>query len=220
MTALLAPNSSTGQNHHRKPTAAGLGNQATADDLSDQLSSMGAPETLALFSRFLGALHLVSQQSELSGACALIVEQSCRVLRCATAAIFLVATDDDSGDLQLNASRGVPPRKDIRLPRGKGLVGVVATTGQTLLIADAHADPRFDSSHDRVNKFRTQSVLACPVRDAQGEIVGVLQCINKRPATAGDEPLRNDGTDEVEEFGPVEVRQHCDSTKRTQELAA
>jgi adenylate cyclase len=38
---------------------------------------------------------------------------------------------------------------EIRLPMGKGIAGTVAATGETIIVDDARADPRFDPSVDR-----------------------------------------------------------------------
>ena len=40
---------------------------------------------------------------------------------------------------------------------------------------DAYADERFDPALDKRTGFRTRSVLAVPIRDQLGRIVGVLQ---------------------------------------------
>ena len=65
------------------------------------------------------------------------------------------------------------------VPMNTGLAGHVATTGQRVNIADAYADPRFDRSVDLRTGFRTTAVLALPIRDQQGVIVGVLQALNR-----------------------------------------
>src|SRR5262249_42946964 len=63
---------------------------------------------------------------------------------------------------------------------GKGIVGAVAQTGQLVNIADAYLDPRFDKRTDLASGFRTVSVLAAPMRTPRGEIVGVVEILNKR----------------------------------------
>lgn len=68
---------------------------------------------------------------------------------------------------------------EIRLPMGKGIAGTVAATGETVIVDDAWADPRFDSSVDRRSGFRTRSILCVPIRNRQERIVGVLQLLNK-----------------------------------------
>src|SRR5262245_41038097 len=52
---------------------------------------------------------------------------------------------------------------EIRLPLGRGLAGHVASTGETINVPDAYADPRFDPTMDRLTQFRTTNILAVPV---------------------------------------------------------
>jgi HD-GYP domain-containing protein (c-di-GMP phosphodiesterase class II) len=65
----------------------------------------------------------------------------------------------------------------------QSLAGYVALTGETLNITDVYQLPdylpyHFDPSFDVRNKYRTQSMLVAPLKDHQGEVVGVLQLIN------------------------------------------
>lgn len=62
---------------------------------------------------------------------------------------------------------------------GAGIAGHVATTGEILLIPDAYEDERFNPSMDRATGFRTRNILCTPIRDHQGECVGVCQVMNK-----------------------------------------
>jgi len=91
--------------------------------------------------------------------------------------IFL--KDPDTGDLVSQVLEGgsVAP---IRLPAGRGLAGSVASTGEIVNVADAYNDPRFDSHTDAGSGFRTVSILAAPMRTPAGEIVGVVEILNKR----------------------------------------
>ncbi len=63
------------------------------------------------------------------------------------------------------------------------IAGYVALTGKTLNIPNVYDLPselpfRFDTSFDIRNNYRTQSLLAVPLKDQKKEIVGVLQLIN------------------------------------------
>ncbi len=75
---------------------------------------------------------------------------------------------------------------DIRFPiTAERLVGWCALTGEVLNIPDAYAlDPalpyRFDSAVDRQLGYRAVSMLTVPMRSTNGEIVGVLQLINRK----------------------------------------
>ncbi len=102
--------------------------------------------------------------------------------------IFL--QDPESGELvsQILEGGSVNP---IRLPVGTGIAGSVAQTGQTVNSFDAYRDPRFDKRTDNSSGFKTVSILAAPMRTPRGEIVGVVEILNKR---------RRNFTREDEEF--------------------
>ncbi len=68
----------------------------------------------------------------------------------------------------------------ITLQLGQGIAGEVAATGQPLNVHDAYDDPRFSRAWDERTGFRTRSVLAVPMRDKDGKIIGVIQVLNKR----------------------------------------
>ncbi|XP_017486672.1 PREDICTED: dual 3',5'-cyclic-AMP and -GMP phosphodiesterase 11A-like [Rhagoletis zephyria] len=70
-----------------------------------------------------------------------------------------------------------------RFPINVGVTGYVASTGETLNIADAYADPRFDAHVDdhasNEAGFRHRGILCMPIRNASRKIIGVAQLVNK-----------------------------------------
>lgn len=70
-------------------------------------------------------------------------------------------------------------------PIERGIAGAVATSGITINIPDAYADPRFNPTMDRETGFRTRTILCVAIANHRNEIVGVLQVMNRRTA-AGD----------------------------------
>ncbi|MDY6782543.1 MAG: GAF domain-containing protein [Cyanobacteriota bacterium] len=71
---------------------------------------------------------------------------------------------------------------EIRVPAQKGIVGEVARTKRTINIPyDFYRDPRSATAkeQDRKNGYRTYTLLALPLLDNQGELVAVIQAINK-----------------------------------------
>jgi Nif-specific regulatory protein len=68
----------------------------------------------------------------------------------------------------------------IRLAVGEGLAGAVAASGEIINVADVQHDPRFNPATDQKTGYVTRSVLALPVCDGAGEIIGVLQVLNAR----------------------------------------
>jgi sigma-B regulation protein RsbU (phosphoserine phosphatase) len=109
------------------------------------------------------------------------------VLRVERGTLFLL--DRGAGELRarIAAKDGA---QEIAVPVGTGIAGTVAQTGESIIVPDAYADPRFDPTADRASGFRTRSLLCAPVRTRQGVIVGVLQLLNKKKGSFGPEDLR------------------------------
>jgi hypothetical protein len=118
----------------------------------------------------------------------------CGIVRRAVQELVVVSSQDLSGGE--------------RMPAHKGIAGYVVSTGQNVNIAgkswlssalcvrasewrplgvcvcgtDAYTDSRFDPSHDFRTGFKTTSVIAVPIRDEGGSVIGVLQvCAATRP---------------------------------------
>jgi sigma-B regulation protein RsbU (phosphoserine phosphatase) len=78
--------------------------------------------------------------------------------------------------------------KDIVVPFGHGIAGTVAVTGETINVLDAYNDSRFDSSFDASLGYRTNDIYCMPIVNRIGEIVGVLELLNRtRPLMEEDE---------------------------------
>jgi len=90
-------------------------------------------------------------------------------------------------------------QQEIRLPISKGIAGWVAQHGETVNLADAYTDPRFESEVDLRLGFRTKSLLALPIRNKDGATIGVLQLLNKKtgPFTHADETMLRAISDHV-----------------------
>jgi HD-GYP domain-containing protein (c-di-GMP phosphodiesterase class II) len=71
------------------------------------------------------------------------------------------------------------------LPIGmSSIAGAVAMSGVAITLADAHRLPdnvpyTFDARFDEATGYRTRSVLAVPLKGQEGEVMGVLQLINR-----------------------------------------
>jgi signal transduction histidine kinase len=80
---------------------------------------------------------------------------------------------------------------NIRLAVGEGIAGWVASSGETVNIPDAYSDTRFQPAVDLRSGYRTRSILCMPMLTGQGQLVGVIQVLNKEggPFTGEDEQL-------------------------------
>lgn len=68
----------------------------------------------------------------------------------------------------------------IRIPSNRGIAGAAATTRAIVNIPDAYADERFNREVDLRTGYRTRTILAIPLLDHEGGLVGVAQVLNRR----------------------------------------
>uniref|UniRef100_A0A8D0L4N8 Phosphodiesterase n=1 Tax=Sphenodon punctatus TaxID=8508 RepID=A0A8D0L4N8_SPHPU len=78
---------------------------------------------------------------------------------------------------------------EVQVPWGKGIIGYVAEHGETVNIPDAYQDRRFNDEIDKLTGYKTKSLLCMPIRNSEGEVIGVAQAINK---TSGGAPFTDD----------------------------
>lgn len=81
-----------------------------------------------------------------------------------------------------------------RVPSESGVSGWCVLTGETVNIADAYLDHRFNENVDKVTGYKTKTMLCTPVRANRGggRIIGVIELINKHNGelfTSNDEDV-------------------------------
>lgn len=118
----------------------------------------------------------------------LILTQSRSLLAAEAGSIYLVVGDDEAKELLFahtqNAKVSLPYHR-FKMPISTStLAGFVASTGDPLNIPDvyriADSSPyHFNDSYDRQARYRTVSMLVVPMIDTEGEILGVIQWINR-----------------------------------------
>jgi len=109
-----------------------------------------------------------------------IVETGYELVPADRVSVFLV--DREAEELVLIVSEDAA---GIHMPLGKGIAGAVATSGRPENIPDAYLDLRFNQAIDKATHYRTKSVVAVPVQKADGEVIAVIQAINR----TDDEPF-------------------------------
>ncbi len=88
--------------------------------------------------------------------------------------------DERSGELWTKVAQDAGGEPfEIRIPKGSGIAGAVAASGEPLNIPDVYEDPRFDPTVDRKTGYRTRGVLCTPLFDDGGRVFGVAQVLNK-----------------------------------------
>jgi len=104
-----------------------------------------------------------------------IMDQLRRIVHYDAAAIYLL--DRETHEVLSEASRGYPPEmaEAFKLLEGEGIVGWVAKTGDSVIVADTAKDRRYVAA-----RHSTRSEMACPIA-SQGRIIGVFNLENDDP---------------------------------------
>ena len=69
--------------------------------------------------------------------------------------------------------------KDLRIPMGEGLAGMVASTGTTLIVPDVSLDPQWSAFSRAHPELRIQAIACIPVRSGD-KTLGVIQLFNSK----------------------------------------
>ncbi|WP_409341886.1 PP2C family protein-serine/threonine phosphatase [Paenibacillus sp. MBLB4367] len=108
-----------------------------------------------------------------------IMKATADVVNAEASSIILV--DMHTGELYFELALGSKGEevREIRLAMGEGIAGWVAQTGESVRIDDAARDPRWSSKVAKKVEYETRNMLCVPVMN-RGEVVGVIQVLNKR----------------------------------------
>ena len=105
-------------------------------------------------------------------------EKFCRLLNADRCSLFIV--DEAEKELWTRVAVGVDDT--IRLPMtNAGLTGEALTAASVLNVSDCDAHPKFNKSVDQRTGFKTEALIACPVRNCDGEVVAVVEAIQGTP---------------------------------------
>ena len=71
-------------------------------------------------------------------------------------------------------------RREIRILNHTGIAGHVFQSGKGLVVRDAYKDKRFNQGIDQQTGYRTRSIACAPIRTVRGEIIGVVEVLNRK----------------------------------------
>ena len=132
--------------------------------------------SLSSLSEFLDMSEISTLSEGIEGLISRVVITASKVMEADRATLFLL--DNYTGELWSKVAEGIEHR-EIRLPVGHGIAGWVALHGEMLNVCDAYDDERFDDSFDVNTGYRTKNILCGPVKSLHGQVIGVIQVINK-----------------------------------------
>ena len=90
----------------------------------------------------------------------------------------LFLNDPSTGELYSRVAQGELTR-EIRFLNTSGIAGSVYHSKDSEIIHDVMVDQRFNKSIDERTGFTTKSIICTPIRTTQGEVIGVVQVLNK-----------------------------------------
>src|SRR5216684_659758 len=102
------------------------------------------------------------------------------------ATLFLYDRDDGELFSRVLLGDGVT---EIRLPATAGIAGAVFSAGTAEIIPDVHQDSRFNPEIDRRTGYHTRNILCLPLRNRDGQPIGVTEVLNKRSGDFGADDL-------------------------------
>lgn len=92
----------------------------------------------------------------------------------------------------------------IRIPPGKGIAGLVFSSGQPMAVNDVSSEGSFWSGADEAVGFKTVTLLATPLRSGN-ETIGVLEFVN-RPGEPPYPPFTPEEMDDAARFADAIAR--------------
>ena len=129
----------------------------------------------------------LSSQREINALLTLILSKTREITAADAGSLYLVAKDSQGQHLRFmltqNDSLEFPYQEFVLPLTENSMAGYTALRGEVLNFADAYKIPagrpfHFNDSYDRDSGYRTRSLLTLPMRNAKGEVLGVLQLIN------------------------------------------
>ena len=119
---------------------------------------------------------LISTETHLNKLLELITDQVKYMLDGDRCTVFLL--DNQTNELWSTIAHGMD-HTEIRIPYGKGIAGHVAKSGQIINIRNTYEDRRFNNELDKLTGYKTKTILAVPLTNIHGKIIGVFEVINK-----------------------------------------
>jgi K+-sensing histidine kinase KdpD len=127
--------------------------------------------------KLIEASKIINSTLDLDKLLGLILDAAAQSIHADRGTLYIV--DSVKKELWSKALQGTD-MVEIRLPVGKGISGYVAETGETVIIPDTYADPRFNPEIDKRSGYHTRNMLCMPMKNKDGKIIGVFQLLNKK----------------------------------------
>jgi len=160
---------------------------------------------------------LLTTEKNLDTLLDLILTQARRVTQSDAGSIYIVEADELGTrrlrfKLSQNESRPDIPFVEFTIPIDQAsLAGYAATEGEPLVIEDVYMLPpdveySFNRSFDERYGYRTKSMLVIPMQNHHGDVIGVLQLINRKRDFASRLASPEDAARQIIAYSPHTVK--------------
>lgn len=121
--------------------------------------------------------NIITSNLEFIPLLAAIAQQTSRALDADRTTIFMY--DPEAGQLQAAFAEGLGAYS-ISIPATHGVAGYVATRREMVNVTNAYQDDHFYNEIDQGTGYTTHTILCVPLISPIGDLIGVVQCLNKR----------------------------------------
>ncbi len=138
------------------------------------------------YDKYIRALMDISQaitsEMYLEDILKLIVMVTAKVIGLEICSLWLIDEDKEGKQMLLKATQSMDPDyfKDRSLKMTEGVVGYIASTGQTLIVNDVLQEPRFKEK-EMAKKLGLVSMIGVPLGSKDGRVIGVVDCFTIQP---------------------------------------
>ena len=91
----------------------------------------------------------------------------------------LFLNDSETNELYSRVAQGELTR-EIRILNTVGIAGAIFTSQQGEIIHEVYSDSRFNKEVDQDTGYTTRNLVCTPVKTVNGQIIGVIQILNKK----------------------------------------
>ncbi|KAL7541040.1 hypothetical protein ACHAWF_006841 [Thalassiosira exigua] len=88
--------------------------------------------------------------------------------------------DGEKKELWTQVATGTKDGEILRIPADSGVVGHAVQTASIINLHDAYEDSRFNPDVDKQTGYRTRSIIAVPIKNDSGDVIGAIQMVNKK----------------------------------------
>lgn len=173
-------------NEQESPEAQSTNENTPITNEFEQLTTINKKIQLLYF--LLDTVRTLSAEVDSERRLDLIMEKAAQLLNADRSMLFLLDPETKQLCAQIVDDQG---QKNMKFLRNLGVVGIAATSGRTLSVADTTKDANFKPEIDEKPAYHAKNIIVTPLRDSTGTIFGVLQALNKNEGrfTPDDEYL-------------------------------